>query len=188
MRRGYRGGVPRFEIMTRIATAVAAFGLTLAVGAPMLTTMVGGGDEDGTASDTAGEVAMSAATAESPEAELFQTMAAPEESPVPDGQPPSADGPTGSPQGGGGDAGGQGSGGPEAGGAEDRQSDPNGTPAETSLNAPETADTAADGDASTDGVDVLWITQFGLAGLTVALVLATGGMYFMRKRGIGFFR
>jgi len=181
MRRGYRGGVPRFEIMTRLATAVAAFALTLAVGAPMLTTMVTGGDDESAAGTAASDVALTSATAETPGAELLQSMAAPQESPVPDAQPPSADGPTANGQGGGG---GDASGAPAGGESEtgqERFSDPNGTPAETSLKEPGAV-------AANDGLDVLRITQYGLAGLTGALLLASGGIYLMRKRGIGFFR
>ena len=191
MRRGYRGGVPRFEIMTRLATAVAAFALTLAVGAPMLTTMVtGDGEDEAASSGAASDVALSGETAETPGAELMQSMAAPEESPAPDGQPPAADAPTANDAQGGG--GGDASDGPQAGGAEsgateERVSDPNGTPAETSLQAAD----ADDGDAtdgSDDGLGVLQVTQYGLAALTAALLLATGVIYFMRKRGMGFFR
>ena len=189
MRRGYRGGVPRFEVMTRLATAVAAFALMLAVGAPMLTTMVTGDGEDESAAGGVSDTAMSAATAETPGAELMQSMAAPEESPVPDSQPPAPDAPTANDaEGGSGDAsGGPQGGGTESGATEERFSDPNGSPAETSLQAADAADGDA-ADASDDGLDVLQVTQYGLAALTAALLLATGGIYFMRKRGMGFFR
>ena len=112
----------------------------------------------------------------------MQSMAAPAESPVPEGQPPSADGPTANDSGGGGGDSSGGALGGESGTGEERFSDPNGTPAETSLKEPDAAE------ANDDGLDVLQITQYGLAGLTGALLLATVGIYLMRKRGIGFFR
>ncbi len=179
-RRGYRGGVPRFEVMTRVATAVAAVALTFAVGAPVLTTMVtGGGEDESVASGAASDVALTAETAETPGAELM--MSAPEESPVPDGQPPTADGSGNTAGAGGAESGGASGPGPE------RFADPNATANEASLKLPDEAG-ESDAAASDDGLGLLQITQYALAGLTVVLLIASGAIYYMRTRAIGFFR